>query len=496
MPVFKEAPGFSRGEHVTAHAPIQPAAGPQCVEAEQALLGAVLVNPAALAAVGDIVEPRHFSEAMHAAIFQSALDLAASGAVVSLISIGAQLAGAELPDGAPPWRTYLARLAVEATTIINARDYAGMIVDAWARREVIALAGSAADMLRLPGLSRLEETFNEIDAGIIRLRNETARGNVESERSNLAQGLGDALTDAQATKDGTARPIASTGFVDLDRIVGGGYRPGRLFVIAGNTGMGKTIALVASARRVARVRQDRPQFGVEVYSLEIDRKEFAARAAANALATSVDPISYSDILSGRVSDDQIYRLRNVEERFREFALTIDATPGLSIEQIESRAKRTKQRLERDGKTLDVVFIDYLQIMGFGDRYKGRKVDEVGEVTKAAKNMAKRLGVSVVLLSQLSRANQARDDKRPILSDLRDSGSIEQDADVVIGLHRPAYYDARDPKVVNNDPEAMALAAARANDLEMIVLKNRLGPTSTVHLYCDVSRSFIDNGGRR
>jgi replicative DNA helicase len=111
-------------------------------------------------------------------------------------------------------------------------------------------------------------------------------------------------------------------------------------------------------------------------------------------------------------------------------------------------------------------------------------------------MAKRLGVCVVLLSQLSRANQARDDKRPILSDLRDSGSIEQDADVVIGLHRPAYYDARDPKVLRGEAEACALAASRVNDLEMIALKNRLGPTMPVHLYCDVARSFIDNGGRR
>ena len=155
-----------------------------------------------------------------------------------------------------------------------------------------------------------------------------------------------------------------------------------------------------------------------------------------------------------------------------------------------------KNLSGEAKPSTSCSLTTLQIMGFGDRYKGRKVDEVGEVTKSAKNMAKRLGVCVVLLSQLSRANQARDDKRPILSDLRDSGSIEQDADVVIGLHRPAYYDARDPKVLNNDPQACALAASRANDLEMIALKNRLGPTSTVHLYCDVSRSFIDNGGRR
>jgi replicative DNA helicase len=135
-------------------------------------------------------------------------------------------------------------------------------------------------------------------------------------------------------------------------------------------------------------------------------------------------------------------------------------------------------------------------MGFGDRYRGRKVDEIGEVTKGAKAMAKRLEVAVVLLSQLSRENQKRDDKRPQLFDLRDSGSIEQDADVVIGLHRPSYYDQRDPKVLNGDSEACERAAARANKLEVILMKNRLGPTVTVDLYCDVARSFLDNGERK
>ena len=284
-------------------------AAPCVIEAEQAVLGAILMNSAALGAVSDVVEPRHFSEAMHAMIFQSALDLAAAGAVVSLISIGSQLSGVDLPDGAPPWRVYLAHLAAEATPLVNARDYAVMIVDAWARREVIGLASSTCDLLRDPGPARLEEAFNGLDAGLIRLRNEVARGGGESARSSLADGLAEVIKDAEAIKDGSARAIPSTGFVDLDRIVGGGYRPGRLFVIAGNTGMGKTIALVASARRVARVREDRPQFGVDVYSLEIDRKEFAARCAANALATSVDPICYSDILSSNLTDDQLYRLR-------------------------------------------------------------------------------------------------------------------------------------------------------------------------------------------
>ncbi|WP_159728348.1 DnaB-like helicase C-terminal domain-containing protein [Methylosinus sp. Ce-a6] len=479
---------------MNAHAPGQDAALPVVIEAEQALLGALLLNEHALANVG-FLEARHFGEELHARIYSSMLELAGASRKVSLITVGAQLTDVQMPDGAPPLRAYLARLAAEATTVVNARDYAEMIVDTWARRELIALAGAAADMVRAPGVGRLQATLDELDAQIIGLRNSGQIG-AESERTTLGAGLADVIREAEDRAAGNARIIPSTGFVDLDRVIGGGYRPGRLYVVAGNPGAGKTIFLVASARRVARVRDDRPQFGVDVYSLEIDRRELAARMAANAMAAGPAPLAYSDILAGALDEQAINRLRKVEERFNEFAVTIDATPGLTIEQIESRAKRTKQRLERVGKTLDVVFIDYLQIMGFGDRYRGRKVDEIGEVTKGAKAMAKRLEVAVVLLSQLSRENQKRDDKRPQLFDLRDSGSIEQDADVVIGLHRPSYYDQRDPKVLNGDSEACERAAARANDLEVILMKNRLGPTKTVHLYCDVARSFLDNGERK
>ncbi|MDJ0449225.1 DnaB-like helicase C-terminal domain-containing protein [Methylocystis sp. JR02] len=479
---------------MTAHASQLTDALPVSIEAEQALLGALLINEDALTHVGGLLQARHFSEALHARIYQAVVDLVAGARKATLISVGAELADLEMPAGAPPMRAYLARLAAEATTVINARDYAEMIVEAWARRELIAIAGAAADSARLPGFGRLPAMLDELDGQIIALRN--IGGSGEAERSSLGAGLSEVIRDAEQEMAGNARAIPSTGFVDLDRVVGGGYRPGRLFVVAGNPGAGKTVFLVASARRVARLREDRPQFGVDVYSLEIDRREVAARMAANAMASSPAPLAYSEILAGRLDATGIHRLREIERRFSEFALTIDATPGLTIEQIESRAKRTKQRLERAAKTLDVVFIDYLQIMGFGDRYKGRKVDEIGEVTKAAKAMAKRLDVCVVLLSQLSRENQKRDDKRPQLFDLRDSGSIEQDADVVIGLHRPSYYDQRDPKVLNGDTEACDRAAARANDLEVILMKNRLGPTTTVNLYCDVARSFLDNGGKR
>jgi replicative DNA helicase len=479
---------------MTMHAP--PAADPLpcALEAEQELLGSVLVDPNALNDVHGLLEPRHFSEGLHAAIFQSMLDIVTAGRPITFTGLSTQLSAVRMPEGVTIG-AYLSRLAGGASTWKHARDYAIQIIDAWARRELIGLASTVSDAARAPTIGALQTALEDLDAGVISLRNATSSGG-ESERSTLADGLADVIADAEAAAAGEARPIPSTGFRDLDNRIGGGYRPGRLYVIAGNPGAGKTVLLVASARRVSRVRDDRPQFGCEVYSLEIDKREFSARCAANDMAAGVAPIAYSDILRGKdLTPEQFNALREVKAKFSKFALTIDATPGLSIEQIEARAKRTKQRLEKVGKTLDVIFIDYLQIMGFGDRYKGRKVDEIGEATKGAKNMAKRLECAVVLLSQLSRANLSRDDKRPILSDLRDSGSIEQDADVVMGLHRPSYYDQRDPRM-KFDAEFIEAATKRQNDLDVILLKNRLGPTSTVTLYCDVARSFVDNGEKK
>lgn len=481
---------------MTAHALAPNDALPCSIEAEQALLGAILLNPDALTSVQGFLEGRHFSEPLHKAIYQAALDIAGSGRAPTLIAIGAELSGLDMPASAPPLRAYLARLAVEAPNVINARDYAEMIVDAWARRELIGLAEATAAAARAPGVGRLRETLDDLDAGVIGLRNAAATRD-ELDRSTLASGLADVIYDAEAHAAGDARPIPSTGFVDIDRAIAGGYRPGRLYVVAGRPGCGKTVFMCASARRVARPREGRPQFGVDIYSLEIDRRELSARMAANAMAAGVSPLDYSNILAGKIEPEDIERLRNIERSFSRFALTVDATPQLAAEQIEARAKRTKQRLERQGKTLDVVFVDYLQIMKFGERYRGRRVDEIGEATASLKAMSKRIEVAVVLLSQLSREVDKRDDKRPQLSDLRDSGTIEQDADVVIGLYRPAYYDQRNPKVIDGtDSEAVEIAAARANDLEAILLKNRLGPTKAINLYCDVARSFIDNGARQ
>ena len=173
-------------------------------------------------------------------------------------------------------------------------------------------------------------------------------------------------------------------------------------------------------------------------------------------------------------------------------MRIDATGGLTMPEIEARVRLDRERFKKEGKRLSVVFIDYLGLIRASDRYRGNKVHELGEVALAAKVMAKRLDCAVVLLAQLSRGVEGRDDKRPVMSDLRDSGNIEEHADFVGLLYRPAYYLERSPAYRNQEPEAVEEATAKKFDLDLIIGKNRLGPTYIVELWCDPAMSAIDN----
>lgn len=472
---------------MTAHAsrPLDPL--PVNIEAEQALLGAVILNNDALATVSTFLEPRHFSEGLHGRIYETIASMAAAGRPASVLTLKTYLGDIEMPAGIT-MQAYLARLCAEATTVINAPDYAQTIVELWRRRELIRIAGDIADAARHAYIDApVEAMLDELDGQITELRNGAP---AENQRSTVAGGVDELLIDIETVRAGHAPPVATSGFVDIDSRLGGGLRPGRLIVLAGRPGMGKTVLMCAMARRAAR-----KGFGVDIYSLEIDRKELTARMLANALGASTFPIDYRDILQGKVAEGDVPRLQQLREKFAEIPLSIDATPALKISQIESRAKRTAMRLAREGRQLDVVFIDYLGLVAVGDRYKGNKVAELGDIALGAKNMGKRLGCAVVLLAQLNRSVETRDDKRPLLSDLRESGNIEEHSDAVGFLFRPAYYDAQDPRK-ERDAEFVEAALRRANDLEIIWRKNRLGPTGTDKLFCRVEQSFVDNGERR
>jgi len=452
------------------------------VEAEQGLLGAVIVNNDALAyATRAGLRPEDFCEPAHGRLYAELHRQITSGAKVTPVTLKAAF-----PEGfgdgdasMAPSSRYIARLAAEATTVINVADYAAQIHDLAAMRGLIAVGGAlnrAAMNLQAPDYA-LAQAWKEID----RIRQRTSHD--DGDRGSLAK-LAQCLLDGSAANGF----VVTTGLADLDRAIAGGWRAGRLYILAGRPGMGKSVIAMSSARRVARTGA-----GVDLYSLELRADELTARLVADELARSHAPLAYRDITAGFAPRE---RVREGVERLSELPVHLDCTPGLSIGEIEARAHLTAERLAKAGRRLGVVFIDYLGLVRAADRYRGNKVLELDEIALGAKDMAKRLDCAVVLLSQLNRGVEQREDKRPTLSDLRQSGGIEEHADFVGFLYREAYYLARSEAVRSNDGDALTRLAEIQNDLELIVEKNRIGPTCTVRLWCDVALSAVDNRMRR
>lgn len=458
---------------------------PPCnVEAEQALLGALLINNDVYARVSGFLRPEHFAEEAHRRIYEVAAKLISEQHKATPITLKTWLGGHLLAPGLTT-PAYLAQLAAEATTIVNAIDYGRMVVDLAARREIISAAEETAKVAYDAPVGHAP--LRIIEDSIASFRAVADRFTEPGADESVDATLGSLIESAQDRLAGKAAAVPSSGFVDIDRTLAGGLRPGRLIVLAGRPGMGKTILMVVLGLRAAQYGA-----GVGIISLEIDRRELTARLVASAIANSDHPLDYRDILAGKLGELQIEHLCNTRRAMRNLPLEVCEQAGLSAVQIETRALQMHRRLARQGRRLDILLIDYLQLISPSDRYRSKPVEELGEIVLAAKNIAKRLGVCVVLLSQLNRGVESRENKRPMLSDLRGSGNIEEHADAVGLLYRPEYYDKDDPEVIAGEAAARLAAAKRRNLLELHWAKNRLGPTDTTRLFCDVARSQVEN----
>lgn len=449
------------------------------IEAEQALLGAILINNQAYGMVSGLVGPEHFFEPIHREIYRLAGDLIVEGKTATPITLKPLLGDVTIAD--MPIGKYLVALAANSTTIINAPDYARHVFEFWQLRRIAEIT-SAIPVVGTTPSQAVADKWRELDA----LRAHSIASVDERDKVGaFALKVSEKVMAPQS-----AEIVPSTGFSDLDRFIGGGYRPGRLIVAAGRPGMGKSVFGIASARRVAL-----KGYGVVYFSLEIDGEEVAARTIAASLAMTSAPIEYSKILARDLSDWQKQKVHEAAQNLGRLPMEIDATGGVSMFEIDARVRMCADAWARRQVKLGLVVIDYLGLVRPSDRYKGRKVDELGEIAWASKQLAKRFGCAVLLLSQLNRAVEGRDDKRPTMADLRDSGNIEEHADIVALLYRPAYYDERDLKVRDGDPDAVAAADARRNDLEVGLGKNRLGPTIAIKLHADVARCCVDNQAR-
>ncbi|MEZ5791319.1 MAG: replicative DNA helicase [Nitratireductor sp.] len=454
---------------------------PQNIEAEQALLGAILVNNDAYYRVSDFLKPDHFQEPLHRQIFKVASDMIRAAKRANPVTIKTFLP-AEEKVGDITVASYLARLAAEATTIINAEDYGRSIYDLHTRRKLIAIGEDMVNIaydapVDMPPDSQIEDAER-------RLFELAETGQYDGGFHDFGTAIATAIDMASAAfqREGGLSGIA-TGIDALDARMGG-LQHSDLIVLAGRPGMGKTslatnIAFNIAHAHVPGTKADgtpESQDGgvVGFFSLEMSAEQLATR-----IISEQAEISSSKIRRGEITETDFEKLSYCAQEMSRIPLYIDETGGISIAQLAARARRLKRQ-----RGLDVLIIDYIQLMqGSKSANSGNRVQEVTEITTGLKALAKELGVPIIALSQLSRQVESRDDKRPQLSDLRESGSIEQDADVVLFVYREEYYlKNKEPKEGTEEwfkwDQEMREAMGKA---EVIIAKQRHGPTGTAKL---------------
>jgi len=452
---------------------------PHSIDAEQALLGAILINAEALDRARDLVRSEDFHEEAHGAIFAAMCARRDAGEAIDWRLIKTTLG--DRPFGDLTVGSYVARLAAGATTVINSSSYARTVAEAARMRAVLATAQSAVAQMTAGAVIDPAEfaaaMIADLDVVATAGLTETAR------RTTLAQSASSVLARVDRVRRGLVPVGVSYGVPKLDRATLG-LRPGQLVILAGRPGMGKTAVALHIALSAARAAG-----AVGFFSLEMDGEELAERILASlAYDPRLPALTYRAIAEAHgLSDEALMRLDTAERASREIPIWIEQEPALSIAQIAARARQMRLRAEKQGRPLTAIVVDHIGLVRPSKRYTGNRVQELTEITGGLKGLAKQLGIPVIALSQLNRNVEHRDDKRPKLSDLRESGSVEQDADVVLGLFREEYY--LENKTDRTDEEETRLALCR-NQLEIEILKQRSGPTIRIISFCDIACNII------
>jgi replicative DNA helicase len=468
---------------------------PHNIEAEQSLLGAVLVNNDAYYRVSDFLEPKHFFEMIHRHIFELCSSLIRSGKLATPVTLKTFMPP-DLDVAGLSVNQYLARLAAEATTIINAEDYGRIVYDLSVRRDLITIG---EDMVNLAYDAPVEATaqihIEDAERKLYELA-ETGRCDVGFQRFALALTSAVHMAEQAHNRDGGLSGL-STGLIDLDSRMGG-LQPSDLVVLAARPGMGKTALATNIAYNVAKAwigevrpngRTVRVKGGiVGFFSLEMSAEQLATRIVSDRSC-----IPSNMIRRGETAEDELGKIRAISSDLQNLPLYVDETGGLSISQLATRARRLKRQ-----RGLDLLIIDYVQLLhGPPGRSSQNRVQEITEITTRLKALAKELGIPILALSQLSRKVEDRPDKRPQLSDLRESGSIEQDADIVLFIFRESYYHATNKP---EDDTKMAAWSKRAEEIhnraELIIAKHRHGPTDCVELVFDPDLTRFSSLERR
>lgn len=475
-------------------APLAHRQPPASIEAEQALVGAIIVNPRVLDRVAEFLIPEHFAEPLHGRLYNACRTMANHAQAINPAALRLAFVG-DMDLAKFGGDAYLDSLIDAGSTVVSAADYGRLIVETHQRRELIALGEDVVNEAFNPDIeSPVAAMIEKIETRLMAMTQGEQRGDLQ----DFSAGLGTAIDQMQRARDrGGALPGIPTGFTDLDWRLNGLQGPD-LIILAGRPSMGKTALASNIAFHAAhhlRETEAKPR-AVAFFSLEMSVEQMASRELS---ARSGYPIQ--KMRRGDLSPMEMAGVVSAHEEL--LALTggilyIDETPAITLAAIRQRCRRLARR-----RGLAAVFIDYLQLIGSpaGRRYSNR-VEELSDITRTLKALAKELGVPIVCLSQLSRAPELRDDHRPQLSDLRESGSIEQDADIVLMLFREEYYLERNPptqkqgeaegKFMDRQNHWYERRNAAASRADIIIPKNRQGPSGSVSLHWDGTRFRFSN----
>lgn len=417
---------------------------PQNIDAEEAILGGILLDPEAMARIVDTLQPEAFYISAHQQLYRAALALHSQGKPTDLMSLATWLKDNGLLEKIGG-QNRLAQLVDRTISAVNIDQYASLVIDKYLRRRLIRVGGEIAQ-LGYETSVELVKILDESEQKVFSLTQDRPQQGLTA----TADILTDTFSDIESRSLGTSLPGLACGFYDLDAMTQG-FQRSDLVIVAGRPSMGKTSYALIIARNIAAYHK----LPVAVFSLEMSKEQLVQR-----LLASESGIESSRLRSGRISQNEWEPLGHAMSALSQLPIFIDDTPGVSIMEMRSRCRRLQAE---QGKVLGLVLVDYLQLM---EGNSENRVQELSKITRGLKALARELGVPVIALSQLSRGVESRTNKRPMMSDLRESGAIEQDSDLIMMIYRDEYY--------NPDTPDRGIA-------EIIITKHRNGPTGTIKL---------------
>jgi len=442
---------------------------PNNIEAEQSVIGTILVSNEIFDEINTIISSKNFYDPMHQKIFEAIESLIYKGMLANPITLKNYFENEKDDLNVPD---YLVKVTKFSTSSRQAIEYSRIIYDMFVRRELIKISEGTIDSAKLKDLNISGKNIIENSEKL--LFDLAEKGSFNSSLVKFDEALKftiEMATNAYKNEEGIVG--VPTGLTDIDDRLGGLHKSD-LIIIAGRPSMGKTaLATNIAFNAASKLQESGKKSTVAFFSLEMSSEQLSTRILAEQ-----SRIKSNDIRRGKISDEQFDKFIETSKNISELPLYIDETPAISIAAVSNRARRIKRLFG-----LEMIVVDYIQLMRGPTNNANNRVQEISEITQGLKAIAKELSVPVLALSQLSRAVEQRDDHKPLLSDLRESGSIEQDADVVMFVYRAAYYlERKEPQAATVEhAEWQAKMSEIAHLAQIIIAKQRHGPTGNVDL---------------